>query len=252
MVRGLYIAGSGMMLQRRQMEVITNNIANADTTGYKKDFLVSHSFDQVMIRRINASGTLGGREPFVGSLHLGTQVDQKFIDFANGSLEATDRPTDFALVGDAFFVVQTPDGERYTGNGAFYIDEQGFLVCGAGNFLMGSNGPIQVWGLNFTVNEQGAVLINGQIVDVIRVVSFADNGSLRKQGGSLFSSVEAPMGETNPFLIRQNALETSNVDLAREMVDMLQIYRAYETNQRMISMIDETVGRAVNEIGRLR
>jgi len=239
------------------METITNNIANADTTGYKKEYLVSHSFDEVLIRRINDPHVLGHTRtimnmPAVGPLNLGTQIDQIYLNFSEGNLEGTERSTDLALVGDVFFVVQTPGGERYTRTGAFYIDEQGYLTDGEGHFLLGENGPIYVGGLNFTVDDMGRVMLDGQYTDRIRVVSFEDNGALRKQGSNLFFSLEAPQAAPDQYRIIQGFLETSNVDIGREMVDMLTVFRAYETNQRMLTMIDETVGRAVNDIGRLR
>ena len=257
MVRGQYIAGTGMMLQRRLMENITNNITNADTTGYKKEYLVSHSFDEVMIRRINDPHVLGqtriiSQSKPVGPLNLGTQIDQLFINFANGTLEGTQRSTDLALMGDAFFVVRTQAGERYTKCGAFYIDELGYLVDGEGNFLLGENGLLYVGGLNFTVDELGRVFVDDDYVDRIRVASFEDNNALRKQGSNLYYSLEAPLANPNNHSIIQGFLETSNVDIAREMVDMITVFRTYETNQRMLTMIDETVGKAVNEIGRLR
>ena len=251
MVRGQYIAATGMLLQRRQMEIITNNIANADTTGYKKEHLVSHSFDEVLIRRINDVHVLG-QTPIVGPLNLGTQVDQLYINFGEGALEGTERSTDLALLGDVFFVVQTAEGERYTRNGAFYIDQLGYLVNGDGHYLLGEGGPIYVGGLNFTVDERGGVSTDGGFEDQIRIVSFADNGTLRKQGGNLYFSLAAPQAAANPYRVAQGFLETSNVDIGREMVNMLSVFRTYETNQRMITMIDETVGRAVNDIGRLR
>ena len=251
MVRGLYIAGTGMMLQRRHMEVITNNIANADTTGFKKEHLVSHSFDEVLVRRINDPSVVR-QTRLVGPLNLGTQVDQLYVNFAEGDLEGTERSTDLALVGDAFFVVQTQDGERYTRSGAFYIDQLGYLVDGEGNFLLGGNGPIYVGGLDFTVDNTGGVRVGEDFVDTIRVASFADNGSLRKQGSNLFFSLDAPQAVANQHSVMQGYLEISNVDIGREMVDMLSVFRTYESNQRMLSMIDETVGKAVTEIGRLR
>ena len=258
MVRGLYIAGTGMTLQRRHMEVITNNISNADTTGYKKEYLVSHSFDEVMTMRINDPHVLGQsrvasqRTPLVGPLHLGTQIDQLYVNYSDGSLDGTERSTDLALVGDAFFVMQTAGGERYTKSGAFYIDELGFLTDGEGNFLLGENGPIRVGGLDFTVDQTGVVQVGGENIDRIRVVSFEDNGTLRKQGSNLYSSLAGPQAAANPYAVAQGYLEMSNVEIGREMVDMLSIFRTYESNQRMLSMIDETVGKAVNEIGRLR
>jgi len=258
MVRGQYIAGTGMLLQRRLMENITHNITNADTTGYKKEHVVSHSFDEVLIKRVNDTHVLGqtriSSASAVGPLNLGTQVDQLYINFDEGSLEGTGRNTDMAIVGDAFFVVRTPDGERYTRSGAFYIDQLGYLVDGEGNYLLGRNGPILVGGMNFTVDNQGGVRVGEdyQYIDQIRVVSFTDNATLRKQGSNLYYSLTAPQAAPNQYQIAQGFLETSNVDIGREMVDMLTVYRTYETNQRMLTMIDETVGKAVTEIGRLR
>ena len=257
MVRGQYIAGTGMLLQRRMMEVITNNITNADTTGYKKEHLVSHSFDEVLINRINDPHIVGQTRvlrysPDVGPMNLGTQIDQLYVNFQDGTLEGTERSTDLALMGDAFFVMETTAGERYSQSGAFYIDDLGYLVDGEGHYLLGEEGRIYVGGMNFYVDESGGVYLDGEYTNRIRVVSFADNESLRKQGSNLFYSLEAPQDAANRYSIFQGFLETSNVDIGREMVDMLMVYRTYETNQRILTMIDETVGKAVNEIGRLR
>ncbi|MCL2151624.1 MAG: flagellar hook-basal body complex protein [Oscillospiraceae bacterium] len=258
MVRGQYIAGTGMLLQRRLMENITNNISNADTTGYKKEHLVSHSFDEVLIERVNDPYVVGqtrvsGISP-AGPMNMGTQIDQLYVDFSEGNLEGTERNTDMAIIGDAFFVVRTPGGERYTRSGAFYIDDLGYLVDGEGNYLLGENGPIYVGGMDFTVDALGGVWMGGsdEYADRVRVVSFANNDALRKQGSNLYFSLEAPQATPNQYRIAQRFLEGSNVDIGREMVDMLTVYRVYETNQRMLTMIDETVGRAVNDIGRLR
>jgi len=235
------------------METITNNITNAETTAYKKEYNISHSFDEVMLRRINDTPPRRPLDHRVGPLHLGTQVDHLYIDFTQGATEGTERPTDLALVGDAFFVVETANGERYTKTGHFYINDGGFLIDGEGNLLLGNNGPINVGGLNFAVDSSGNVFTADGFVDTIRVVSFADNNEqLRRQGSNLYYSLEPPLAEANPYTIAQGFLEMSNVDVGREMVDMLAMYRTYETNQRMITMIDETVGRAVNDIGRLR
>ena len=253
MVRGLYIAGTGMLLQRRRMETITNNIVNAETTGYKKEFNIAHSFDEVFLRRINDNRPIlstPGRA--VGPLNLGTQVDHLYIDFTQGATEGTERPTDFALLGDGFFVVQTADGERYTKTGHFYLNDAGFLTDGDGNLLLGDNGPINVGGLNFSVDIAGNVFTADGYIDTIRVVSFEDNSTLRRQGNNLYFATEPPLAAAHPYSIAQGFLEMSNVDIGREMVDMLAMYRTYETNQRMITMIDETIGKAVNEIGRIR
>lgn len=258
MVRGLYTAGTGMMLQRRRMETITNNVTNADTVGFKAEHLISHSFDDVMVQRINDSLPLPGvrasvaHRSLVGPMSLGTQVDHLYINFEQGAIEGTERTTDFAIVGDGFFVVQTPYGERYTRSGAFFLDNEGFLVDGDGNYLLGATGPINAGSLNFSVDQFGNVFNEAGHIDTIRIVSFEDNSTLRRQGGNLYFATVPPLAAHHPVTVLQGFLENSNVDIGREMVDMITTFRAYETNQRMISMIDETVGRAVNEIGRLR
>lgn len=251
MFRGLYIAGTGMMLQRRRMETITNNIVNADTTGYKKDYLVSHTFDDVLIERINDSNIVA-QNNLVGPLNFGTQVDQIYTDFNFGNVEDTGKSTDLFIAGDGFFVMMTSQGERYTRSGAFYVNSEGYLTDGEGNYLLGNTGPIGVGNSDFSVNENGEVTVDDEVIGRIRLVSFQDNTTLRKEGGNLYSSNAQPVEGTENSTIMQGALESSNVEIAREMVDMLTVYRAYETNQKMITMIDEINGKAVNEIGRLR
>jgi flagellar basal-body rod protein FlgG len=250
MFRGLYIAATGMMLQRRRMETITNNITNADTTGYKKDYLISHTFDDVMIQRINDTNVVA-RTNLVGPLNFGTQVDMIATNFSTGNFEETGSTTDLLIAGDGFFVLETPEGERYSRSGAFLINSDGYLMDGNGNFLLGEQGRVYVGNQNFSVAENGAVFIGANQVNTVRVVSFADNGTLRKEGNNLYSSLDAP-AENAQGLVKQGFLENSNVEIAREMVDMMTVYRAYETNQRMITMIDEINGKAVNEIGRVR
>jgi flagellar basal-body rod protein FlgG len=264
MVRGQYIAGTGMMLQRRMMETITNNITNVDTTGYKKENLVSHTFDAVMLQRMNDDDddAIGRAEivsarrvasaPLVGPMNYGTQIDQIYIDYSTGAFEETGRDTDMALVGDVFFVLETPDGERYSRAGAFLVDGANYLIDAEGNYVMGENGRIYVGSGTFSVDSAGGVYVNGQYSDTLRVVSFEDNNALRKQGGNLFFSADGPAAVTGAYEVKQKFLENSNVDVGREMVDMISVYRAYETNQRMLTMIDEIVGKAVNDIGRIR
>lgn len=250
MQRGLYIAGTGMMVQRRMMETVTNNVTNVETTGYKKNYLITHSFDEVMLNRINDANVVGVRS-YAGPLTFGTLVDQKYMDFSQGSLEPTNLSTDIAIVGDGFFVMDTPAGEQYTRCGAFALTVDGYLCDTDGNYLMGQNGRIRVGTDKFEVSSTGVITAGGQYIDTIRLVSFEDNNSLRSQGGNLYTSSEAP-GNSAGIELKQFCLENSNVAVEREMVDMITLYRAYETNQKILTMIDDTLGRAVNDIGGLR
>jgi flagellar basal-body rod protein FlgF len=251
MLRSLYLAGTGMMVQRKKMDVLTNNIANAETSGYKSDRLISRSFKDMMIERTG--------DPYIvrimseiGPQNTGVHVDEIYTDFTGGNMEETDLSTDLALQGNGYFVISTPAGECYTRDGSFTVSTEGYLMTADGNPVMGTNGRINVGTGNFAVDSQGNVTVNGTAVGQLRLVSFADQAGLRKIGNNLFinftnQAVQPATGCT----VKQGSLETSNVDIVREMVDMMQISSTYETNQRMVKMIDESLGKAVNDVGRV-
>lgn len=250
MIRGQYAAGTGMMTQRRKMEVITNNIVNAETTGYKKEMLVSQSFDDVMLRKINDTGE---RSREIGPYNFGVQSDQIYLSFDSGSFEESGVQTDLAIVGDAFFAVQTPNGERYTRSSTFTVDSEGYLINPDGYYLLGQNGLLLVGTGKFSIDEKGTIALeDGTVVDTLRLVSFEDNSVLRKQGDSLYQAPEGTALQNDDALLKQGFIENSNVEIAREMVDMITVYRCYEANQKILTMIDEIAGKAVNEIGGLR
>lgn len=256
MIRGHYIAATGMMLQRKKMEVITNNITNVETSGYKKDDLISVSFDDVMIERIHDNAIPGhrvvSRYPDVGLFNFGTHVDYIQTDFVQGNLETTELATDLAIIGDAYLVLETPQGNRYSRSGALNIDVDGYLCNPDGFYVLGENGRIHIGSSDFVVSEEGDVSVDGAVIDRLSLVNFEDPSVLRKQGHNLYSAPEGSEQAATEYGIRQFVLENSNVDIAREMVDMMTVYRAYESNQRMLTMIDETLGKAVNDIARLR
>lgn len=251
MVRGLYTAGTGMLTQRNKINVIANNVANVETTGYKEDLMLSRSFNEVLIERINDPNVLRQNE-IVGSITKGVHVDEVFTKFIQGSFNETRRNADLALEGDGFFVVETPNGLRYTRNGAFFVDNQGMLVTAEGYYVQGVNGSLNVGSNNFKVNENGQVFDEeGDLVDEMLVVSFVDNSLLRKEGESLyytFGEAETVESETK---VKQGFLEASNVDLIEQVISMIEVARAYESNQRVITTIDSTLDKAVNEIGKV-
>jgi len=232
------------------MDVITNNIVNAETRGFKQDKLLSRSFEEMLISRTNDPAVLQ-QERIVGPLGTGVHVDEIFTNFIQGSLEQTNNNTDFAIVGDGFFVVNTPQGERYTRNGVFQIDANGRLVTQEGYPVQGVDGDIYVNSSNFSVDERGYVTSDGTLVGRVRLVSFADNGVLRKEGNSLYFNFGGGQLLESDALIKQGYAEGSNVDLTEQIVNMIEVYRAYETNQRVIRTIDETLEKAVNEIGKV-
>ena len=251
MLRGLYTAATGMTVQRNKMDVLTNNIVNASTTGYKQDELISSSFEEVLIERINDPYVVNTSDE-VGPYSFGTHIDEVFTNFAQGSFEETGTATDLAISGEGFFAVETPDGERYTRDGNFSVDQQGYLLTGSGYYVLGDNGRLNVGTGGFTVAQDGSVTVGGEVSDTIRIVRFEEMTGLRKQGENLYYSLNGEIPTEDGGEVLQGYLEGSNVDIASEMVDMISVYRTYEANQKILTMTDETLGLAVNDLGSLR
>ncbi len=244
MLRSLYIASTGMLAQRKKMDIVTNNIINIDTTGYKKDTLITRSFQDLMIERMRGSS--------IGPQNTGVHVDDVVTSFDQGDLEQTGRLSDLALEGEGFFVVNTAGGLRYSRDGAFAVSPDGYLVNADGNYVQGNNGRIFVGNNTFAVNEQGSVIVNGTAVDKLRIVTFADLTGMEKVGSNLFAagSAGAPQ-EATDCKVRQGWLEGSNVDMAEEMVTMVELNRAFQVNQRVLTMLDQSLGKTVNDVGRV-
>lgn len=249
MLRGLYTAASAMATQRSKMDVVTNNIVNAQTTGFKKDTVISSSFDNVMLQEMDAEKVLNYRRG-VGPYSFGTYVDRVHTGFSQGMPQVTGKQTDLAIYGDGFFVIETGAGERYTRAGNFEVDEAGYLVTDAGDFVLGENGRIEIGAGEFSVSSQGSITVDNTEIDKLRIVTFADPDGLQKQGGNLYAGAGA--FEATEFKLVQGHLEGSNVEVADELVKMLTTYRAYEASQKVLTMTDDTLGLAVNDIGRLR
>jgi flagellar basal-body rod protein FlgG len=261
-----------MLAQSRRMDVITNNLTNVETAGFKQDVMTTRSFRDMLISRISDPSVYQYRH--VGPHNLGVHVDQVFTDFITGSFEETRHPSDMAIVGEGFFVVSwVPKGldedameeiepeERYTRAGNFAIDAEGNLVTPNGYYVHGEGGaPIHIGTYDFIVDRDGTIRVGEEVIDRLRIVTFEDPRVLRKQGGTLYTVFGRydEWGEFEPAAepeeiepeIRQYFLESSNVDLARETVRMMETHRAYELNQRIINMFDETLRISVNEIAR--
>lgn len=255
MLRSLYTATTGMLVQRNKMDNITNNITNVDTVGYKKDYMLSRSFDDVLIERINdpniMARRLGGTNE-VGDHNWGLYVDEIVTSFAQGNLEQTEQPNELAIQGEGFFVVNTPEGERYTRAGNFRIDSEGYLVNNNGYYVQTEDGNnLLVGGGDFSVDYQGNVTVDGQMVGRVAVVTFEDLNGLRKAGENLYYHYQGaePIDAQN-YQVLQGYIEGSNVNVASETVDMISTSRAYESCYKIAQMIDETLGKTVNNIAK--
>lgn len=251
MIRGLYTAGTAMLSQMKKMDVITNNLSNINTNGFKEDNLLSRSFNELLIERIHDDPSVIYKTRDVGPLGTGIHIDQVFTNFASGAPVETGCMTDLSITGEGFFVISIPDGERYTRDGAFQIDGAGRLTTKAGNPVMGENGEIYLGNSEFNVNSNGEIYVDGSFIDKLRILNFG-NDDLRKEGNNLYMNFNPQnQGTASDSFVSQGFLEGSNVDPVKGMVKMIEVYRNYESNQKIIKMLDETLGKAVNEIGRL-
>ncbi len=258
MIRSLYTAISGMITQEARQDVITNNLANANTTGFKGDNLAVKKFDDVLIQ--NYDKQVGGKNVrnVIGSLSNGAKVDDVNTDFSQGTIENSDSSTDFALEGRGFFTVQRANGLEngtyYTRDGHFHVNMNGILVTDSGDAVMARDGAgnsttIDAGNGKLTCDANGNISIDGVQKYKLQVADFNDYNSLTKVGDNLYQGA-APTDGT--ALVRQNALEKSNINVVSEMVNMMTTMRTFETNQRIVQSIDETLNKVVNEVGSVR
>lgn len=365
MLRGLYTATSAMETSQKKIDVISNNMANVNTTGFKRDVVISQSFPETLISKINgqlpaepykknltvevqkdgeayllsteggyftAEGPLGvsynsstsfgiddegylrtfsrdidgkintsqgnyildangervqveGRDidinqlgqleanggtvnlvyrvntnpnsNIIGTINSGLRLDKIQTYFTQGKLEETGTPLDIAIDGQGFFVVDTPQGEMYTRNGNFSLNDRGEIVTKEGYLLLGESGPIVLEGDfqidDFRVTEYGEIILNNEIVDEIEIVYIRNTNDLRKYGEGYYQIEEGREGDFDTFegKVVQGYLEGSNINSIEEMVDMITTLRLYEANQKVVQAYDETLQRAVNDIGKV-
>jgi flagellar basal-body rod protein FlgG len=245
-----------MVTQMAQQDVISNNLANLNTVGYKRDLAIFRArapMDmlkfQPAVPPMGRPGTVNG----IGTVYVDAMVDQISCVHTQGILKDTGNDTDVALHGDAFFVINTPTGEALSRNGAFEINKFRQLVDHEGNPVMGRNGPIQLPPTGkLNISEDGMVVAGTQVVDFLRVETVADPmNMLQKRGNTYYyPGPGINVYATRNATVRQGYLEMSSASPISEMVQMISALRTYEASQRMMSTLDETLGRTVNEIAR--
>jgi flagellar basal-body rod protein FlgF len=261
MIRSIYTAVSGMISQEAKQDVITNNLANAQTVGFKSDNIAIKKFDEVLIH--NHDKIDGGKnvENIIGSLSMGSELDGTSTTFEQGSFKASEKQTDFAIDGQGFFTVSRQNAlggtqNFYTRNGNFRIDNKGILVTNNGEAVMGRNiktnkvEPINVGKAQISCDSSNNISLDGKATYKFDLVDFTSYKQLQKVGDNLFSGAN-PINAVNAA-IKQNSLEQSNVNVVNEVVNMMTVMRSYESNQKMIGSIDETLGKVINEVGSVR
>lgn len=264
MVKGLYTAYTGMINEQKRLDVLSNNLANADTNGYKKEGTTSQTFADELAIKIKDTSYYGMPQK-LGTMSMGVHIGETYTDYSSGNFKVTDNLTDFALSGDGFFAIAFTDkagnsSVKYTRDGAFVINTQGYLVTKDGDFVLGMNdamngnvnGRIQVDpNLKITVDEFGNIYQNDQLVADIGFVDVEDYDYLAKYGENLYDLVEGGNIIASDAKVEQGIIESSNVNVVSEMVNMITISRAYQAGQKIINAVDETLDKAVNEVGKV-
>lgn len=244
MIKGIYTSGSGMLPRMLKQEIFANNMANANTVGYKEDNVFLQQLDKAK----NQAGLVTDLEWEI------PMVDDVYIDYGQGQLEQTGNPLDVALEGEGFFAVQTDRGEKYTRNGEFTRRADGTLTDSKDNPMLSESGPIILVGDDISISEDGIIYADGTEVSRLKVVDFAKPYQLHKvdEGYLQPENVQDLPKPATDFTVRQGYVEASNVNIIETMVDMLVSFRAYEAGQKAIHAQDETLDKAVNDVGRVR
>lgn len=255
MLQGLYTSGSSMLARNTRQDVITNNIANSDVPGFKRDGVFLRELGEA--RRKASGGYPVWRE---------NRISGAFIDFNQGAMRQTNSTRHLAINGSGFFHVRTPQGDMYTRNGEFSVNSSGVLVTNLGHPVLDERGSeIRVGSSEFDVMENGQIVVDGTEVGTLAIHDFEKDQDgyyqdpdgvtrlERKQNGFYLpkpgvNNVPKPP-ETR---VMQGFLEVSNAEPISQMVDMIELFRSYEADQRAIRAQDDTLRRAVNDVGAVR
>jgi flagellar basal-body rod protein FlgF len=222
---GLYIAASGMVAEQVHQDQLANDLANASTPGFKPDETSQHSFGAVLLANTEGGGA-------VGSADEGVALGKTYTNMTPGSMQETGEPLDFAIEGDGFFAVKTPQGIRYTRDGQFVTSAKGILTDANGDPVLSGKGA------QIKVSADGTVAAGA--VGLFEVPGAA------KQGENLYTGTAAgkPSGT-----VRQGSLEGSGVDAAKVMVEMITSMRSFQSGQQAIQAIGETLQEAASQVG---
>ncbi len=240
----LYPVLSGALTQEKNLEVITNNLSNLNSTGFKKDLSLLSALDPLGSDQPNQTG---GKDPFPSFGFL----DGISTDFSPGVIKQTGAPLDVVVDGQNFLSVQTPAGIRYTRNGSFNLNSEGQIVTQSGYPVLGTSGPITLPPGKINIDGEGRVSVDGVEIDTLQVVQFPDLKSLKKTEGTMFDASGVTPVPSTDKRVQQGFLEGSNVNPVEEMVAMIRVMRLYEASQKVIQSSDEMASKASNDLGKV-
>ncbi len=235
MEQGLENAAIAMRNKMQNIQIVANNLANLNTTGFKRGLGFAEILDDET-----------------------ANVNRKLTDFSEGVFVETNNPLNAAISGKAYFTVKTPDGEHLTKNGDFIIDKQGFLASREGFRVMGQNGEINLQeelidkNSSISITKNGEVKSDGNIINKLKIMNVEDEAKLMKAEGQRFYNDEKQydLAEEGDYEVHQGYLESSNTNAIIEMQAMIQLQKDYEASQKMITSLDNMMGQ-VDEIGKI-
>lgn len=266
MWRGLYTAAAGMVQEMTRTDTIANNLANANTNGYKRDRAISREFEPMLIRRINDDMAVdditrikqfsvgGDPRPIVGTLGLGSYTKEIATDHEQGIFISTGNPLDVGISGNGYFMIETPQGVRYTRDGHFSRQPNGDLVTPNGQAVLNPQGrPITIpeEARDIIINTNGEIYADAVMVDQLGFVEFDDRRAVLKQGHSLYYAQEGANPVPATGFIEQGILERANTNVVSEMVDLINNYRVYEAGSKAVTTQDSMIDKSVNDVGRV-
>jgi flagellar basal-body rod protein FlgF len=240
MINNIFSTICSKSANERILEIVSSNVANALTPGFKA------------IRPIFSVVSVGETDNPEQLQQTYVNVTDTYVHFSDAPLVQTGSTFDLAIEGNGFFVISTATGDMYTRNGQFTLDDQERLVTANGNPVLGEGGEITVDGKDVKIEVDGSVFVDGERIDKIKVVDFDNKKSLANAGNSLFTNLDEKNGEVSAsgFAIRQGAYEASNVNVMKEMVELISALRAYETYTKVDQMTSDIFEKLI-EMGRL-
>jgi len=246
-----------MLNEQYRLDVISNNMANSATVGYKEENVVTRSFKDYMAYKIRDGSNEYIDEP-IGVMNPGVKIGEHYTDWGQGSLRETDNTYDLAIQGDGFFAmrVTNANGEssiKYTRCGTFKCTRDGYIVDADGNHLQGEGGDLQIpaESSEFAVKKDGSIYVDGVYLDRVQITDFEDYNYLQLYGDNMYDALEGATTIDAYATIEQGFTEMSNVNVISEMVTLITITRAYEAGQKMIRTHDSLLDASINQIGKV-
>lgn len=249
MSRGFYTLASGMITQQRKIDVSSNNVANLNTAGYKKEQTVTSNFGDLLINKYKQNG-IKEEETAINNVSIIRTVLENNTIHSQGALEETGNITDFAIMGPGFFAVDNNGQTLYTRNGSFNIDVEGYLILEGIGRVQGSFGEIYIGQGQFDFVVDGSIIADGEVVDNIAVYDFLDYTNLNKYGEGMFISDVEPDLIDYPS-ISNKTIERSNVEVTEELTNIMSSQRSLQTAAQALKLYDMINDKAVNEIGKV-